>query len=481
MRKRSFVSLHALVMAPRALTPAGMLLNGSAGPTSEPSMSAPGERREFVRVREGRPRSSVQHWLAGAAVVAVFAGLNLGISNYYADRVYPGVKVGNVNVGGWTYAELSVRLPDILEQPALTANVQGRSYPLDVSKAATVSQEAVARSAENLGHQSPLPVAGALQAWLAGPVKPAYSLTDDALDEAVAKLAAKVDRSATDAVITTSGSTVIILADQPGAKLDSQAAAAAIRAAYGAASTVSLSLVKVTPKVTAADFEADKAAAEAIIGQNLRVTVRKVKYAPTPTQLASWVVFRGPGKGVGIDPNGPAAFVAAIPGTFDRAAAVTILTQAAAAHQTATLTASTKNITAGPKAPAASVAPVVTYKYCLQSTLTDVSSLKTAAAVGLSAGGGWTLGGRVKFEEADRGCNMDLQIADAAALSRLDYACTGQSTCRIHNDLAINAVNWATPPSWWKTNLTSYRQELIDHLVGQWLGFDHASCQTSAR
>ena len=69
---------------------------------------------------------------------------------------------------------------------------------------------------------------------------------------------------------------------------------------------------------------------------------------------------------------------------------------------------------------------------------------------------------------------------DAPARRVLDPACEHQTTCRIHNDLAISSDSWAVAPSGWVGTVDSYRTELVNHVVGQWLGFDHPNCSALA-
>jgi hypothetical protein len=46
--------------------------------------------------------------------------------------------------------------------------------------------------------------------------------------------------------------------------------------------------------------------------------------------------------------------------------------------------------------------------------------------------------------------------------------------------LAISSGSWAAAPESWKGGLDSYRGELINHELGHWLGFEHASCTAKA-
>lgn len=482
-RRKSFVSLHAVVMAPRALSPAGMFVTapaGAAGGTeaetaSEEVVVRPQAAKAADAVRP-RHKTAVRGWLAGLGLFVAAAGFNAWAGNYYADRVYPGVKVGNVSVGGWTFAQLEERLPGLLSQPALAGDISGRRIPLEVGQVAPSLEEAVLRQVKEIGRQAPLPGAGLLQSLVAAPVQPNYTLSDNVVDRAVAQLAAQVERVPSDAFITTVDGNVLVIADKPGAKLDRAATAAAIRSAYGLVSAVSIKTEKIPAKVTATDLAAQKAAAEALMAQPPQLTVRKEKYTPTAAQMADWIVFNGPGQALGVDPAAVAAYVASLPGKFDRVQATAALT-AAAAKPAVALTASTKRVTAAPKpASTAPARPIASYNYCTQAKSADAKA-EIATIMGQS---GWTLGGRIKYNAVETGCNFEINIAEAKVMAALDPACGTQSSCRIHNELAINAQQWAAPPASWKTGAAAYRAELVGQVVGQWLGFDHASCQAPA-
>ena len=485
-RRRSFVSLHALVMAPRALTPENMLWAGAAvakAPAglrqatevvAERTEHKPAEVQTKAAVRR---HTAVRGWLAAMALVMAAVGLNFWASSFYTDRLYPGAKIGTVNVGGWTFADLEASLPALLVAPELSANVDGRLYPLEMT--ATANREPVERELKELGRQTPLPALGVIHALVSAPVEPKYTLSDDAVDRATAQLAAKVDRSASDAFITTIDTGVFIIAEKTGNRLDKTAASAAIRSAYGVAPTVRLKTEKVAAKIAAADYAADKAAAEALIAQPVQVTVRRVEYKATPAQVAGWLVFNGPGKGVSVDPAGVAEFIRGIPGRFDRAQAATAVTAALNERKSAQLTASTRRITAAPRPVSTAAAwPLMNYNYCIQSGTGNNNALAEALTATLTMKDGWSLGGRVKYTAVQTGCNFAVNLTDSEGLKQLDSVCETYTTCRIHNELAINLKAWSNLPAAWTTDQEAYRHELIGQGVGHWLGFDHASCRT---
>ena len=481
----SFASLKRVLSPARQPVTAGLIM--PVGPLVAPQDSPGTERIEsaadtgarFEKALPSRGLSRVWYGLAGG--LALLVGLNVAAGLFYTNRVYPGVRVGNLAVGGWTFEELHQRLATALPPPKLSAVVNGRSYELEISGVGAVSALGVEREVTQAGRSKAWPLAAVVGSWFRPPVVPSYTLSDDSVARSVERLAGLVDRTPSSAVPLVLGTNALILAEKPGTKLDPVAAAAAMRAAYGYAQTVSLTAIRLQPEITAVNYTGDVAAAQATIDAVIQITVRKIPYTPTSAQIASWVSFAGPGKGVAVDPAGPATFVASIPGGFDRSDAFSGLMTALNAHHDAALVPSTKRITGNPRVTGTPpILPLITYTYCVDATAGSSSGLIPAAAAALGTGGAWTLGGRVHYVLSSSKCNMRLQVGSPSALAALDPACTHQTSCRIHNDLAIASGSWANRPTAGTGDVTSYRLDLINHVVGQWLGFDHPGCGAGA-
>ncbi len=420
-------------------------------------------------------------WAIGLAGLGLFVGLNLAAGTFYANRVYPGVHVDNLAVGGWTFDELHQKLPQAIPKPALSAVLGAGHYSLALGEVGSGTNADLERNVREAGRLTPLPLAGVVGSFFAKPISPVFVLSDDAVDRSVAVLAAAVERTPSNAAVMIHGVDVFVLADKSGVHLDRAAAAAAIRAAYGHVATVSINPVRLEPSVVAADYANEATQAQAMITTNVQILIKKAKYSPTPAQIASWVVFQGPSKGITVDTAGVAVFVATIPGSFDRSGTVNAVVAALNARQGVSFSPSTKKPTAGPtQGSLAAVGPAASYSYCLDETAGAAPTLATATAASLGAGGSWTLGGKLHFALAKTGCNFTVRLANTAVMAALDPACEHQSTCRIHNDLAIAIDNWAKAPSSWAGDTTSYRTELINHVVGQWLGFEHPTCSVAA-
>lgn len=492
--KRNFGSLRSMLApAQQAVAVGGMVTSFGPVPTAgaapqaaaEPALEQPSAAEPLAAAPIARKHSLawVRPWLLGLVSLSVIVGGNLGIGNYYSSRVYPGVRVGNMAVGGLTFAEVRVKLRNDLPRPALSAMVDGRQYDLGVSTLGAVNLADLEQRVEAEGRNIPLSVAGVAGSYFAAPVATNYALSDDAVAKAVQALSNKVNRVPSNASVVVLGTNVLVLADKPGALIDTAAAGAAIRSAYGQFGTAVIKPVTLVADVAAADYAPDVAMAQTMMGESIQITVKKAHYAPTPGQIASWLVFNGPGKGVAVDSAGVAAYVAGIPGTFDRVATVNGIVVALNARQGAVLKPSTaaKRVTANPKpASIAAPGPVASYTYCIGGSGSSVEELASGTAATLSAAGGWTLGGKVRFIAGTTGCNVDLTLANSTVMSSFDPECEKHTSCRIHNDMAISADAWAKPPSGWVGDTSTYHTELINQVFGQWLGFDHPSCSLVA-
>jgi hypothetical protein len=167
------------------------------------------------------------------------------------------------------------------------------------------------------------------------------------------------------------------------------------------------------------------------------------------------------------------AYVAGLPHRFDRQAAVQALVGAVNNKQALSYTLNTKHVTTVTGAGAATPA-VKTYRYCVNpAESSDFRNLVTAA---LAAPQGWALGGRLAFTEAGSGCNFTVTRLGQTAMSALGPACQGQATCLVGGTLAVSEQALQGAPATWKGDAASYQTQLINHVVGHWLGFEHASC-----
>lgn len=410
-----------------------------------------------------------RRWVGAGVGVVLFMGLNVGVSWFYHDRIYPGVRVGTLAVGGLSAAAAEAKLTGAAELPALTATVGSVKYELDVKRLAGTDSEATVARAKAVGRSSWLPVVGLAEAWLAQPVSPQYRVDEVAVRSVVRDLAGRADYRARDAVPLVVGGQVIMVAERPGRSVDQAVSVRRIVGAIGKGGSVTLATEQVAPVVSAADYAGAVAGAQARMALRLVIAVKKVSYSPTGSQIGGWLRFGKPGSEVVVDETGVGAYVGTLPGRFDRKAAVAAVVGAVTNGQNLAYRVSTKAVTAvKPEVTANGL--VATYRVCLRG---DDRDGKLAAVLGDVA---WRLDGRVMFAVATADCDVRLSLVPVSRLGAVAQGCVAKLSCVVPGELAVNAASWADPPVVWKAGLAAYRTEVVNHVLGQWLGFDHGSC-----
>ncbi len=204
----------------------------------------------------------------GVIALGLIAPLVLALVAYreaYRDRVYPGVAVAGVSLGGLTRAEseaaLAEKLAPTLERPVV---VEARGQRWQFSRPSLGARYDVSRLAEAafaVGRVGPLPAqllaTISLRFWPTN-IDPTVQLGAADWRGRLGPIAAQLDRPALDArLVVTPAHQIELIPDQPGEKLDLVAAERLIALALvaGANDPIQLPLVPVEPTIRAADLE----------------------------------------------------------------------------------------------------------------------------------------------------------------------------------------------------------------------------------
>jgi hypothetical protein len=144
----------------------------------------------------------------------------------------------------------------------------------------------------------------------------------------------------------------------------------------------------------------------------------------------------------------------------------------------------------GPGAPgpaAARTGPlVITYEIRGRGNVSDLAVLADEAAAVYADARGWRLGGSIRFERVDTGGAFTLWLAADALMSTFGGACDVEWSCRNGRNVVINEDRWLgasgswqlyqPPPKQPAATLATYRQMVLNHETGHWLGFGHGTC-----
>ena len=93
---------------------------------------------------------------------------------------------------------------------------------------------------------------------------------------------------------------------------------------------------------------------------------------------------------------------------------------------------------------------------------------------------GWARGHH-RFREVPRGGAFTVVLAQAATVAAFHPECSAFYSCRVGRYVVINQDRWRRGSPYFDGDLTTYRQMVVNHETGHWLGRGHASCPGPGR
>ncbi|WP_153504971.1 DUF3152 domain-containing protein [Cumulibacter manganitolerans] len=95
----------------------------------------------------------------------------------------------------------------------------------------------------------------------------------------------------------------------------------------------------------------------------------------------------------------------------------------------------------------------------------------------------WGAGGRLSFQRVDRDADLHVALVSPDHVEGLcpGYGTNGYTSCRYQDRAVINLARWSVGVGFYAGRLDEYREYVINHEVGHYLGHGHAECPAAAR
>jgi hypothetical protein len=123
----------------------------------------------------------------------------------------------------------------------------------------------------------------------------------------------------------------------------------------------------------------------------------------------------------------------------------------------------------------------ITYSVTAQGSVAgNLDEFAGVAAQTFADPRGWGLGGTLAFQRVASGGEFTLILASPAVVGA-NAGCDSYYSCRVGRNVYINDERWRTATPSWPHGVALYRQYVILHEVGHWLGLGHSNCPASGR
>ena len=120
-----------------------------------------------------------------------------------------------------------------------------------------------------------------------------------------------------------------------------------------------------------------------------------------------------------------------------------------------------------------------TYAVTTRGTVrADLTAFRALVAATYADPRGW-LRAHHRFRAVRHGGAFTVVLAQSRTMRSFSSTCSSSYSCRIGRYVVINAARWVHGSPFFTGSLLDYRQMVIDHETGHWLGLGHAYCHRS--
>ncbi|HVE80826.1 MAG TPA: L,D-transpeptidase/peptidoglycan binding protein [Candidatus Dormibacteraeota bacterium] len=231
--------------------------------------------------------------VAGAIMVAAFS-LQLGLSAAYAGKIYPGVKLSGISVGGMTRHQAEQRLLEGTSSYTIKIEAAGRKYQITAEElGASYDVGASVESAYLVGRNGGFLPWELVQQRTDRDLRYAYRLNQAAKSQLVAKIVQETGVAPIDAAIVIKGGKPEIQPDKDGKAIN---ASDMERLLESAVANPGDQLISIIPTIQAARIQEEHVKpvvdqTQKLLAVPIKITHGDKSFSPSPADIGEWITY----------------------------------------------------------------------------------------------------------------------------------------------------------------------------------------------
>lgn len=225
---------------------------------------------------------------------AAFCSAQIITSSYYAGKIYPGVKVAGLDIGGLSRVDAKKRLEEKIEGFKVNLQVDQKTYTASTEQAGVnYSINATLDDAFLTGRNHWFVPYGVIVTGNKDELNYSFEIDKSKQDEFINRIVTETGRPAVDATVVIDNGEPKVQSDVNGVGLSTAQVEKAIveQIATVDQSTVSLEQTSQPARIKAADVEPAVNKTKQLLAIPVTVTFQGKIFRPTPSEMSNWYLF----------------------------------------------------------------------------------------------------------------------------------------------------------------------------------------------